>query len=115
MACGWILQHLTETLGWDFVRAYRAIYFGYAALGLLKLTLTLLLSHTVESEKKQAQNRARNDETRPLLESGVEANIPPKRGLRALFPDISKESVPVVVTLCLLFALDSFGSGLAPL
>ncbi|KAI2784287.1 MFS general substrate transporter [Daldinia loculata] len=115
MACGWTLQHLTETLGWDFVRAYRAIYFGYAALGLLKLTLTLLLSHAVESEKKQAQNRARNDETRPLLESSVEANTPPKRGLRALFPDISKESVPVVVTLCLLFALDSFGSGLAPL
>ncbi|KAF3062461.1 hypothetical protein GL218_03080 [Daldinia childiae] len=83
MACGWILQHLTETLGWDFVRAYRAIYFGYAALGLLKLTLTLLLSHAVESEKK----------------AGTEP----------------KESVPVVATLCLLFALDSFGSGLAPL
>ncbi|KAI1662189.1 MFS general substrate transporter [Daldinia decipiens] len=115
MACGWILQHLTGTLGWDFVRAYRAIYFGYAALGLLKLTLTLLLGHTVESEKKQAQNRTRDDETRPLLESGVEASTSHKRGLRALFPDISRESVPVVVTLCLLFALDSFGSGLAPL
>ncbi|KAI0113190.1 MFS general substrate transporter [Daldinia grandis] len=115
IACGWILHHLTGTLGWDIVRAYRAIYFGYAALGLLKLTLTLLLSHAVESEKKQAQDRARDGETTPLLESGVEAGAPPKRGLRALFPDISKESIPVVVTLCLLFALDSFGSGLAPL
>ncbi|KAI0849738.1 MFS general substrate transporter [Daldinia vernicosa] len=116
MACGWILQHLTETLRWDFVRACRAIYLGYAALGLLKLTLTLLLSNAVESEKKQqVQNRARDGETRPLLESGAEATTPPKRGLRALFPDISKESVPVVVTLCLLFALDSFGSGAAPL
>ncbi|KAK6956979.1 hypothetical protein Daesc_002262 [Daldinia eschscholtzii] len=122
MACGWVLQHLTETLGWGFIRAYRAIYLGYAVLGLLKLTLTLLLSHAVESEekkKKAAQDRARDGETRPLLESNAddaEANsAPPKRGLRALFPDISKESIPVVITLCLLFALDSFGSGLAPL
>ncbi|KAI1482078.1 putative MFS transporter [Daldinia eschscholtzii] len=123
MACGWVLQHLTETLGWEFIRAYRAIYFGYAVLGLLKLTLTLLLSHAVESEekkKKAAQDRARDGETRPLLlernADDAEANsAPPKRGLRALLPDISKESIPVVIALCLLFALDSFGSGLAPL
>ncbi|KAI8963200.1 MFS general substrate transporter [Daldinia sp. FL1419] len=115
MTCGWVLQHLTETLKWDFIRAYRAIYFGYAVLGLLKLTLTLLLSHATESEKKQAQTRSRDDETRPLLENGAEADTPRKRRFGALFPDISKESVPVVITLCLLFALDSFGSGLAPL
>lgn len=118
MACGWILQHLTETLRWDAVRAYRAVYVGYAVLGLLKLTLTLLLSHSVESEKKkqqQQQAQVRDGETRPLLGDGTANTPPPKRGLRALLPDISKESVPVVITLCLLFALDSFGSGLAPL
>ncbi|KAI1211272.1 MFS general substrate transporter [Annulohypoxylon truncatum] len=115
MVCGWVLQYLTKTLEWDFIRAYRAIYVGYAVLGLVKLTLTVLLSHSVESEKKQLQRRQRDDETRPLLEGNAETNPPPKRGLRALLPDVSKESVPAVITLCLLFALDSFGSGLAPL
>ncbi|KAI1387487.1 MFS general substrate transporter [Hypoxylon trugodes] len=112
ITCGWVLQHLTETLEWDSVRAYRAVYIGYAILGLLKLTFTVFLSHRVESEKKQQQSRARNDETRPLLEQSSIADPPPRR---RWFPDISKESVPVVITLCLLFALDSFGSGLAPL
>ncbi|KAI0382140.1 MFS general substrate transporter [Hypomontagnella monticulosa] len=115
MACGWILQHFTETLQWDMIRAYRAMYFGYAIIGLLKLTLSLLLSHSVESEKKLQESRPRDGERRPLLEGSTEINSPPKGRLRALFPDISKESVPVVITLCLLFALDSFGSGLAPL
>ncbi|OTA59563.1 MFS general substrate transporter [Hypoxylon sp. EC38] len=115
MVCGWVLQYLNETLQWDIIRAYRAIYVGYAIIGLLKLTLTLLLSHSVESEKKQQQSRVRDDERRPLLGDGTEANPRPKRGLRWLLPDVSKESVPVVITLCLLFALDSFGSGLAPL
>ncbi|KAI0888023.1 MFS general substrate transporter [Annulohypoxylon maeteangense] len=115
MVCGWILQYLTGTLQWDFIRSYRAIYVGYAILGLVKLTLTVLLSYSVESEKKQLQRRQRDDETRPLLESNAESTPAPKRGLRYLLPDVSKESVPVVITLCLLFALDSFGSGLAPL
>ncbi|KAI1380384.1 MFS general substrate transporter [Hypoxylon crocopeplum] len=116
MVCGWVLQHLTETLRWDFVRAYRAIYFGYAVLGLLKLTLTLLLSHSTESEKKQLERaQARDDETRPLFSGNTEASPHKKRGIRAMLPEMSKESIPVVVTLCLVFALDSFGSGLAPL
>ncbi|KAI1444380.1 MFS general substrate transporter [Annulohypoxylon stygium] len=115
MVCGWVLQHLTDTLQWDVIRSYRAIYVGYAILGLVKLTLTVILSHSVESEKKQLQRRQRDSETRPLLEGNTEAAPPPKRGLRVLLPDVSKESVPVVITLCLLFALDSFGSGLAPL
>ncbi|KAL7622072.1 hypothetical protein AAE478_007573 [Parahypoxylon ruwenzoriense] len=127
LTCGWVVEHLNQTLQWDDIRSYRAIYFGYGVLGLVKLTLTVLLSHTVESEKKKKQQQQQevvteSDETRPLLGGVAETNPPsppppppPKRGLRTLFPDISPESVPVVITLCLLFALDSFGSGLAPL
>lgn len=118
MVCGWVIQYFTESLQWDFIRAYRAIYFGYAIIGLLKFVLIVTLSHSVESEKKQKQRvQDRDDETRPLLGEIIATSPPPKpkRRLCALFPDISKESVPVVITLCLLFALDSFGSGLAPL
>ncbi|KAI1078093.1 MFS general substrate transporter [Whalleya microplaca] len=116
MVCGWVLQLLTETLKWDLIRSYRVVYLVYAAIGLLKLALTLFLSHAVESEKKQQQlARETNNETTPLLNGNAEIVPQRKRGLRALLPDISNESVSVVINLCLLFALDSFGSGLAPL
>ncbi|KAH9884077.1 MFS general substrate transporter [Xylariomycetidae sp. FL2044] len=122
MICGWVLEYLTTSLGWGLIRSYRAVYVAYAAVGLLKLTLTLLLSHAVESEKKQrdAQRPNTHDETAPLL-NGAPGLPPPDvpqerlRGLRSLLPDISRESIPVVATLCLLFGLDSFGTGLATL
>lgn len=120
MLCGWVLQLFTTTLQWDLIRSYRAIYFGYAAIGLLKLILTLLLTHSVESAKKQQQGvRERSNEAAPLL--GERANretelIPEaRRGIRSLLPEISKDSVSVVTTLCLLMTLDSFGTGLSPL
>ncbi|KAI8635578.1 MFS general substrate transporter [Xylariaceae sp. FL1651] len=128
MTCGWILQYFTEVLDWDLLYSYRMIYVIYAVIGLFKLTLTLFLSHSVESEKKQRQRIAaqrRNDETAPLLNGGADEiqdaileAIPvakPSKGLRALLPDISKDSVSVVTILCFLFALDSFGAGLTPL
>ncbi|KAI0594724.1 major facilitator superfamily domain-containing protein [Biscogniauxia sp. FL1348] len=116
MTCGWVLQYFTHSLQWDIIYSYRAVYLGYAAIGLLKLVLSLLLSRSVESEKKQKQNtRGHDEETTPLLSS--QQDIDPKiqkKGVRGLLPDISKDSVPIVINLCLLFALDSLGSGLAP-
>ncbi len=111
--CGWVLQHLTQSRHWGHIPSYRAVYLGYAALGVLKLILSLLLTHTVESEKKQRQATDPRRETVPLLNSRTEET--PKRGLRHLLPDISRDSISVVVNLCLLFAVDSFGSGLAPM
>ncbi|KAI2628775.1 MFS general substrate transporter [Hypoxylon sp. NC1633] len=116
MVCGWVIQYLTEVLQWNFTRAYRLIYIVYSVLGLVKLALTLLLSHSTESEKKQLQRaQERDGETRPLLSENSGASHNPKRGLRALLPDISKESIPVIIAICLLWGLDSFASGLAPL
>ncbi|KAI1496684.1 major facilitator superfamily domain-containing protein [Biscogniauxia marginata] len=117
MTCGWVLQYFTDSLKWDLIYSYRLIYLGYAAIGLLKLVLSLLLSHSVESEKKQQQKpQERDQETAPLLNAREEvAPRIKKGGIRGLLPDISQESVPVVINLCLLFALDSFGTGLAPL
>ncbi|KAJ2984606.1 hypothetical protein NUW58_g5972 [Xylaria curta] len=125
MICGWVLQLLTEVLHWDLLSSYRAIYVIYAAIGLLKLCLTLLLSRSVEAEKKQQQaprTPGREDESTPLLnnhtrndEQGTLTVVTPKRGLRALLPDIKKDSASVVSILCLLFALDAFGTGVNPL
>ena len=111
--CGWVVQHLTESLHWDLIPAYRAIYLGYAATGVLKLILSLLLTKSVESEKKQRQTSDATEERAPLLNSSNEEA--PKRGLRSVLPHISRESLPVAINLCLLFAIDSLGSGLAPM
>ncbi|KAI8946446.1 major facilitator superfamily domain-containing protein [Xylaria longipes] len=125
MICGWVLQLFTDVLRWDLLYSYRAIYVIYAAVGLLKLCLTVSLSHSVEAEKKQQQKKQtpeRRDETMPLLngegsddEQGAPTEIIHKKGLRALLPDISKDSVSVVTILCFLFALDAFGTGVNPL
>jgi MFS family permease len=126
LICGWVLQYLTEVLSWDLLYSYRTIYAIYAAIGVLKLALTLFLSHSVESEKKQQQKyniQGRDSETTPLLNGGLddaqEVEVLPaskhRRGLRALLPDISKGSVSVVTILCFLFGLDAFGTGVNPL
>ncbi|KAI1200240.1 major facilitator superfamily domain-containing protein [Nemania serpens] len=123
--CGWVLQLFTDVLHWDLLYSYRAIFVIYAAIGLLKLSFTLFLTHSVESGKKQAQKARtprQGDETRPLLNGegpddgpGTPVEVNHKKGLRKLLPDIGKDSVSVVTTLCFLFGLDAFGTGVNPL
>ncbi|KAI0096725.1 major facilitator superfamily domain-containing protein [Nemania sp. FL0031] len=123
--CGWVLQFLTETLHWNMLGSYRAIFVIYAGIGLLKLCLTILLSRSVEAEKKQQQNGQtlrEGDETTPLLtreitneQQGVSAEAKYARGLRKCLPDIRKESATVVIVLCFLFGLDALGTGVNPL
>ncbi|KAJ8124590.1 hypothetical protein O1611_g9050 [Lasiodiplodia mahajangana] len=123
--CGWILQFLTETLQWTLLGSYRAIFVIYAAVGLLKLCLTIFLSHSVEAEKKQHrknQTSPQGDETTPLLTrestnepQGASADAKYARGLRKLLPDIRKDSATVIIVLCFLFGLDALGSGVNPL
>lgn len=103
--------------GWDKVQAYRMIFFAYAALGLIKFVLAALLSKKVEAEKEVSENPEQEavGEHEPLLGNG---NMPPKKQkktLLSMLPDISGESRVIVLNLCLLFALDSLGSGLVPL
>ena len=115
MTCGWVIHHLCFDLGWDLVKAYRIIFWGYAVLGLCRLVLAAVLSPAVEAEKKKPVEASTSEST-PLLggETGPKP-VKERRGLRALLPEISDESARVMISLCVLFALDSFASGLAPL
>lgn len=122
MTCGWVSHHLSKDLQWEVVDAHRLVFVAYAVLGLFKLVLALLLSSAVEVEKTPSKlavtTGAANTETTPLLDQQDEtvASRPKsKNALRRLLPDISKQSLAIVMSLCLLFALDSFASGLAPL
>lgn len=111
---GWVMQYLRKELHWDAVRVYRAIFWGYAVFGIIKVILSLALTKNVEAEKKPAPAPA-DTETAPLLGDAVEGNETKKSRFRSLLPNISSESKVIVFNLCLLFALDAFASGLAPL
>ena len=112
MTCGWVVHTLRASNGLSEVRAYRIIFFAYAVIGLIKFLLACSLSKNCEAEEKATP--ARDTETAPLLGDNGPKAKKPKPGL-SLLPSISKESRVIVLNLCLLFALDAFASGLAPL
>ncbi|PSS07124.1 hypothetical protein M430DRAFT_45943 [Amorphotheca resinae ATCC 22711] len=113
-ATGWVITYMLEDLGWPKIDVYRAVFWGYAVFGIIKLILTLALSKACEAEKKQPAAPASDPETAPLLRDG--AQEPKKKPtFRSLLPEISADSRIIVFNLCLLFALDAFASGLAPL
>ena len=118
ITCGWAIDAVMNKLDWSFIRAYRATFVAYAVLGLVKLLLTLCLSGKVEAEAKQQVVEDEPGERSALLgDRSSEAQTTPnsKSWISSLLPSVSAESKRVTATLCMLFALDSFGSGLAPM
>lgn len=113
MTCGWVLDYLQSTLHWSTVESYRAIFWAYAVFGFAKFLLSIALTSAVEAEKKESP--IRDSETAPLLADRAETVEPKKSYFKKLLPEISKESRLIVINLCILFALDAFASGLAPL
>jgi hypothetical protein len=110
MTCGWVVHTLQYSKGFSAIRAYRIIFFAYAVIGFIKFLLACSLSKKCEAEKKIAAEQ--DSETTPLLGgNGPKA----KKPSMSLLPSISKESRIIVINLCILFALDAFASGLAPL
>ncbi|TVY50240.1 putative membrane protein [Lachnellula cervina] len=110
---GWVIQYMRSNLKWDVLRTYRTVFWGYAIFGLIKFILSITLSKNIEAEKKPDPTEV--TETAPLLGDGAEETETKKSYFRSLLPDISAESRIIVTNLCILFALDAFASGLAPL
>ncbi|KAH8880501.1 MFS general substrate transporter [Thozetella sp. PMI_491] len=123
MICGWMTRRLTEGLHWGVVDAYRVVFVGYAVLGGVKFALAMMLSRSVELEKRSARGRAaadENQENEPFLEENGEnsteaATKPQRKGFLAALPSVSAETRVIMVKLCILFAVDSFASGLVSL
>ena len=130
IVCGWIVQRLLS-MGTSNIRAYRSIFWIYALLGLVKLGLSLMLSEACEPEPKKQERRDHLEldsvEAEGLLsddENDLESTKPkpthtPKISVpkvrKSIWPEISPASRSILVKLCLLFAVDSFASGLTPL
>lgn len=117
LICGWVLTSLQELHGYDVVASYRVIFYVYAAVGIIKFILTLGLTRKVEYVKEEeTREQPQNDERRPLLADSApvqeEAEPAPKKK-KGLFSSIEKELWSLVITLFVLFGLDSFASSLA--
>ncbi|EAU36128.1 conserved hypothetical protein [Aspergillus terreus NIH2624] len=112
MACGWAVNILQTSKGWDFVHACRVIFFAYAVIGALKFLLSISLSSKVEAEEKKPAPTQEN-ETQPLLGEQNDTQQPQKKPLFPFLED--KALVSLVIRLFILFGLDSFASGLASL
>lgn len=118
------------------IQAYRSVFWMYAALGVVKGILALLLSKQCEPQSQIAEptledgtvNHIMNrdiDETAPLLQQDDRApedhhaalaaqdEARSKKGFPRFWP-FSKESGLIIAILCLLFSVDSFASGVVP-
>lgn len=116
---GWIVHRLHQDLEWQLVDAYRVAFYGYTVLGFVKTMLAFMLSNAVELDKKNRpqleSSPSENRETAPLLH-GEDAQIQSISSLkRSWFPKLSRGSIRIMISLCALFALDSFASGLVSL
>jgi hypothetical protein len=122
MVCGWVINLLQITKGWEYLQACQIVFFAYAGIGAAKFLLSITLSHEVEAAKKdkkvatasqQQQREADAPETQPLLgeRAGTENNQ--KKSLFSVLG--SSDLISLVVRLFILFGLDSFASGLASL
>ncbi|KAF1969710.1 major facilitator superfamily transporter [Bimuria novae-zelandiae CBS 107.79] len=119
---GWIVQVLTKNAAAAEVKAYRIIFILYAALGIIKLALVLLLSSRVELHDQNTEYQAvieledeellsATSSPRHSTEERPQNNIVGR--LRALLPQVTRKSLVILFRLILLFALDSFASGMA--
>ncbi|KAJ3546148.1 hypothetical protein NM208_g2133 [Fusarium decemcellulare] len=120
LTCGWVTHHMRTDLHMDTVDVYRKVFYAYSIVGVVKFLCAVVLSSAVEihdtPKPQEPASNAESDEQTPLITDnnaqGTADQNRPKKQLRA---KISHESLPIVVCLCALFALDSFASGLAPL
>ncbi|GIJ87147.1 hypothetical protein Asppvi_006051 [Aspergillus pseudoviridinutans] len=122
MVCGWIINFLQTTKGWQYLHACQVVFFAYAGIGAVKFLLSICLSHEVEAAKKdkngataaqQQQRAADGPETQPLLGERANNENNQKKSLFSFLG--SSDLVSLVITLFVLFGLDSFASGLASL
>ncbi|KAJ3021235.1 hypothetical protein HKX48_008940 [Thoreauomyces humboldtii] len=118
MTSGWVLHSLEQRKDWDNVRAYRLIFFAYAAIGVLKFGLALMLSKRIEADPKRPERPAIASESTPLLGETPVAIRPREsilQKMRDCLPHITPASRAIFLQLAVLFAIDSFASGLASL
>lgn len=124
---GWIVEGLKKVDGFPEIRAYRMIFGIYTLLGILKLVLSLMLSDACEPQPEKEERHAdveldtveaegllSDSESDAAKDSNSKPNTTPASRKKSIWPSISPSSRGILIKLCLLFAVDSFASGLVP-
>ncbi|KAJ4989039.1 major facilitator superfamily transporter [Stagonosporopsis vannaccii] len=121
VAGGHAVDALATKPGWSELDAYRAIFWVYTAVGLVKAVCTFFLSTACEHQP--LNHSVRDEETEPLLPatedtqtSGVATTDVAKTKKKTWnpLPSISPASWTILIKLCSIFFLDSLGSGMVP-
>ncbi|KAJ8115683.1 hypothetical protein OPT61_g2715 [Boeremia exigua] len=122
---GQAVDALSARPGWTDLDAYRAVFWVYTAVGLVKAICTLFLSQECEHQK-HSKSTPGQEETEPLLpaadddahqiatSNGATHSTESKEKKWNPFTSISPQSRMILFQLCSLFFLDSLGSGMVP-
>ena len=127
--CGWTVQALLREGKRSETNTYRIIFGIYAFLGVIKLLLAVMLSDQCEPEQPkqeygevhqmddvESEGLLSDDEDNQEGHAQPNARAPlPEMKRKSIWPEISPASRSILIKLCLLFAVDSFASGLVPL
>lgn len=122
LVCGWVTQSLQED-GWTEAQSFRLVFWVYAALGLVKAAVTLMLDQRCEAvphtaKQTRSPNGRRDDGEEGEAFLNDEANAPNSTHSasksKSLFAQISPASRSTLAKLCGLFFFDSLASGMVP-
>ncbi|KAJ4378902.1 hypothetical protein N0V86_005777 [Didymella sp. IMI 355093] len=130
---GQAVDALSARKNWTELDAYRAVFWIYTAVGLIKALSTLFLSERCEQhtpsklpKPDRLSNGEEEGETEPLLPAADDDTHPTATGNGVVngakqekkrwnpFASISPASRAILFKLCSLFFLDSLGSGMVP-
>lgn len=121
LGCGWFVQRLVQG-GMLEVAAYAAVFWVYAATGVVNAGVSLLLSVKCEAvvEKKLVQREEGEEEEAEgfLAQDAAAPPAPPpqqKKKASWAISQISPESTKTLAKLCALFFVDSLASGMVPM
>lgn len=131
---GQAVDALSARQGWTELDAYRAVFWIYTVVGLVKAVATLFLSRKCEQHTPSAPSKpdrrssdgeeeaepflsgTDDDDTHPAATSDAAGSSNGKREKKSWnpFASISPKSRAILFKLCSLFFLDSLGSGMVP-
>ena len=121
---GKIILVLQELSGWTEHKAFRGVFALYAIIGIAKAIVATQLSNASEVTHRKAEwpIEARDEETQGMLQddsvikkttrTAVSVNTALKR---TFLPELSTRTAAILWKLCLMFAVDSFASGMIAL
>lgn len=123
-SAGWVISGLQKLGGLSELESYRGIFVLYATLGLVKLLVATRLSTACELDVRKSDRRQHDgEEAEGMLGPGGTPSPDGKARMarigknvvRSFVPELSGSTRSILWRLCLLFAVDSFASGLVAL